>query len=147
MEMIFFFRFQNSSEWWLDVSTVPHQNQQHDNFTATEIRQHFIAVTLSNLEKNKESPNSIKRWLSFQQDQVIRMNSVIWTHNLTLMSPFVFLHLNCRKKLFPSVLILLCLLQRHSGCNIEHPQRLAPGGKQRGEKKRRASMQLHFLPQ
>lgn len=32
--------------------------------------------------------------------------------------------------------IVLCLLQHHSSSNIKHPQRLAPGGKQRVEKKK-----------
>lgn len=43
--------------------------------------------------------------------------------------------------------MLVCLRQRHSSSNIEHPVRLAPGGKQKREKKKKASVQLHFLPQ
>lgn len=63
--------------------------------------------------------------------------------HLTLIFTFIYFHLNCRKKSFPNMLTPLFASVALIPSN---PERLAPGGKQKGKEKR-AGVELHFLPQ
>lgn len=71
--------------------------------------------------------------LSLQQQQIYSDISYGY------ISLFSISTLIAKKKLFPSTLMLVCLRQRHSSSNIEHPERLAPGGKRRREKEKKKS--------